>query len=441
MSSSNYNLDGTTLTVQLGDLAAGDKVEVRTTGRKVTVTNGAITVLDATKTGNRLDTKIQIDSWSSDAHIGLGGSPDARRIHYAYKESWSSPNEYTRFKDSGAQQLYLPNAQAGGDARISTIPVKTTVQSGDAEIKVPNPKTSEPEFTVSPGATSGDTVEYTFVSAKDDTKYLLWSETNGIQRDSGTANSPLTLEDDDSAETLVFLLDDGTSTSSDGGGGGGVFGPVRKATVETGGLSIPVTGIGAGLLGVIGIAAAIAYQRRRSAMDDGGGSSRARGLVRRVIGTVTSLLATVGIRGGGILFGALKLLNRAALRLLANRYAAAFLAVGALVALAQAGLVRERLLTLGASVIVLIGAAYGLQRLNLFTTPRFLVIALIDAIATAELLSPGIFQQVARDLPLQLVAVLAALILGGYIWLRRREASTPETVNRLVFRGGGGGNG
>jgi hypothetical protein len=222
--SSNYNLDGTTLTVQLGDLSSGDKVEVRTTGRRVAVVDGAITVVDPTTTGDRLDTKIRLDSWSDGAHIGVGGTPDGRKIHYTYNED-SGGDEYVRIESSGVQQLYLPAAAAGSEMRVSTIPVQADVQTGSARFEVRDPKTTEPQFSVAPDGTAGDDVEFTFVDATDDQKYILYSKTQGVVHDSGTANSPLTLTDDDSEETLQFQEED--SGSGDGGSEEELLGPVE----------------------------------------------------------------------------------------------------------------------------------------------------------------------------------------------------------------------
>lgn len=215
----SYTLSNTTLTVDLGSVNGGDTVEVRTTGRRVNVVNGAITVVEPTVRGERLDSKVRLDSWSTDSHLSVGATPDARRVHYVYKESWSNADPYSSITADGYNFIYMPGASAGAEARISTIPVSVNPTSGEVRLSVDDPRTQEPQFQVRPGETDGDTVEFTYIDAADSTHYVLKSKTNDIVLDDGTANSPLTLEDDDSTETLVFLKD---AISSDSG----VVGPV-----------------------------------------------------------------------------------------------------------------------------------------------------------------------------------------------------------------------
>lgn len=218
-----YSLNDTTLTVDLGSVNGGDTVEVRTTGRRVVVVNGDITVVEPTVKGERLDTKVRLDSWSTDSHISVGSTPDARRVHYVYKESWSNADPYSKITADGYNFIYMPAASAGAEARVSTIPVSVNPTSGEVRLSVDEPRTQEPQFQVRPGAQDGDTVEFTYVDAADDTHYVLKSKTNDVVRDDGTANSPLTLTDDDSSETLVFLKD---AVSSDSGSVGPTGGPI-----------------------------------------------------------------------------------------------------------------------------------------------------------------------------------------------------------------------
>jgi len=233
-STSDYTLDGTTLTVNIGSVSSGDTVQVRTSGRRVAVAGGSITVIEPTVKGNRLDTKIRLDTWDEGDHIGLGGSPDARKIHYTYNDPGG---EYVRIESNGVQQLYLPNGADGSEMRVSTIPVQADVKSGAARFEVPDPSSTEPEFRVKPGSASGDTVEYTFVDAADDQKYSLYSVSQGVVRDSGTANSPLTLEDDDSEETLMFKQEDSANSSS---GDASIMGPIQQPTGDGPLNSVPV---------------------------------------------------------------------------------------------------------------------------------------------------------------------------------------------------------
>ncbi|AXG06580.1 hypothetical protein DU500_09150 [Haloplanus rubicundus] len=265
VSSENYDFDGTTLTVDLGSVSAGDEVAVRTTGRKVNVINGGITVLEPTLMGERLDTKFEIDAWSANAYISLGNTPDGTRINYLYKESWDA-DEHATVTADGYHKLYAPGASAGSSARVSTIPVRANAKSGEVRISVTDPLVDEPKFEVAPGASTGDEIEFTFIDAKDDTSYALYSVTQDTTRDQGTANSPLTLTDDDSAETLQFQVDDSGTLDATGDGGGsfwdgGASGPVIPA--------MPVLNPGLVVVIVLGIiAGAIAYQQRRMRRPD-----------------------------------------------------------------------------------------------------------------------------------------------------------------------------
>jgi hypothetical protein len=260
-----YDLSNTTLTVQTGAVDAGTTVEVRANGSRLAVNNASITVTEPTLKGNRLDSKIVLDSWGPDAYLSVGGTPDGRRIHYAYNESWSADEHSTVFAN-GVNRLHLPNADSEDAFRVSTIPVNVNVASNEAKFSVATASTTEPSFHVEPGTTSGDTVEYTFVDAQDGTDYVLWSENDEIARDSGTANSPLTLTDDDSEETLTFKIDDGTSSTDDDGAASWWSEP-SVAVPQSPTDAFPSDSIiNAGLLALIAIAivgGAIVYSDRR----------------------------------------------------------------------------------------------------------------------------------------------------------------------------------
>lgn len=285
VAASNYALDGTTLTVDIdgvygGQISSRTVVEVRADGSKVQVNNGSITVDKPTTSGQRLDTKLTVDSWASDSYIALNDTDDSARIHYTYNESWTGSDEYMRYTASGTRHLHLPNVNQGGTTRVSTIPVSVNPQSGEVLIEVEDPQTIEPVFYVRPGATDGDTVKYTFEDASDGKKYILYSTSNDVVRESGTASSPLTLEDDDSEETLQFQLD--SSATSEGGGGAGGGGGVFASPIQ----SSPLNSLPAVLIAFVAVNAIVYY------IDRGRQSIRIPVVGRRV--------AIPG--GGGILF-------------------------------------------------------------------------------------------------------------------------------------------
>ncbi|WP_092665019.1 hypothetical protein [Halorientalis persicus] len=219
LQSSDYALDGSRLTVQLGSINKNTEVGVRVNASRVRVNNGSIHVQEATEQGRKLDTQIAIDEWSEDSYIQLPQRED-NLIAYAYNESWSGPTDEMRVTADGERRLRLPNALEGGQTRIATIPVEAAPETGDVVISVGQPSATEPKFVVQPGQTQGDDVDFTFTGAADGTDYILYSQSNGIVRDSGTAQSPLTLSDDDSDETLQFLVDEGEVGGPDDDTGG-----------------------------------------------------------------------------------------------------------------------------------------------------------------------------------------------------------------------------
>jgi len=70
-----YSFDGTTLTVELPDVQAGDEVTVVANGTAVS-TNGEVKVLEPTPPGERLDSKIKVTELpnSGDFYVDVGGT-------------------------------------------------------------------------------------------------------------------------------------------------------------------------------------------------------------------------------------------------------------------------------------------------------------------------------------------------------------------------------
>ncbi|MGB9932861.1 sulfite exporter TauE/SafE family protein [Haloarcula amylolytica] len=229
VSSSDYTLEPRNLTVKIGSVTAGDAIEIRTTARKVKVANGDITVSEPSEPGQTLDSHIQINSWSDSAYIEVPEHKNWQQVHYTYNESWNAES-YAIVDDTGYQRVHMPNAVGGDQARVSTIPLEVLPSNGDVQLEVVDASTTEPQVRVSAGEKIDDPVDYTLIDAKDDTDYILWSVTHETVKDSGTANSPLTLSDDDSDEVLEFRIDD--SGGDGGGGGGGGFWADSQQTVQ-----------------------------------------------------------------------------------------------------------------------------------------------------------------------------------------------------------------
>ena len=264
-SPNSWGLSNAKLGVNIGDVNAGDTVDVRARGRKVNVENGQIEVTKPTVEGDRLETEFKIENAESDFGIDVGRTSSGSNLHYLESSSWSS-DETTKF--DGSQTLQLPNAPTGGTATVTTAPIKVDPLAGDVYVEWASDATNtEPRFHVKPGDREGDTVSYAFTSGVTGTEYSLYSESEGIVRDSGTANSPVWFEDDDSQETFQILTESSSSVSTGGGGGGFFESPssaVQGAAQQAAGIMPVVDPIWVVVLVVGLIGGAVAYTERRS---------------------------------------------------------------------------------------------------------------------------------------------------------------------------------
>jgi hypothetical protein len=208
-------------------------------------------------------------------------------VHYTYQESWTGTDSEVTVEADGEQRLYMPAGTAGGTTQVTTLPVSAEPATGEVVVSVPDSHSNtEPSFQVSPGSNVGNDVQYTFVEAQDGESYILYDTSAEIVLDDGTANSPLTLSDDDSESTLQFQIDDG-STSTDGGGDGSsaLPGPVPESA-DSFINSIPVVLVAAVVL-IVGL---FVLFRRMGWTDDGGVLP-----INDVLGLATGLIAFVVI--------------------------------------------------------------------------------------------------------------------------------------------------
>jgi len=262
----SWGLSGGNLGVEIGDVNTGDTVTVKARGRKVNVENGQIDVTKTTVEGDRLSTEFKIVSADTGFGIDVGRTSSGSNLHYLESSSWSS-DETTKF--DGSQTLQLPNAPTGGTATVTTAPIKVDPLAGDVYVEWASDATNtEPRFHVKPGDREGDTVSYAFTSGVTGTEYSLYSESEGIVRDSGTANSPVWFEDDDSQETFQILTESSSSIETGDGGGGGFFespsSAVQGAAQQAAGIMPVVDPIWVVVLVVGLIGGAVAYTERRS---------------------------------------------------------------------------------------------------------------------------------------------------------------------------------
>jgi surface glycoprotein (TIGR04207 family) len=412
---SDYTISNTTLTAELPDASADDTYTVRANASKVTVQNGAIEVTETTIADQQLDSKITVtDSTSDNLILGVGDAPSAKRIHYAYDRSYPGDGDYNLIYQN-QHTLVLPDAGLGDTTRISTIPVSAEPQTNDVAVTVENPQTTEPVFDVGPGNTNGDEIEFTFVDAQDDTKYVLYSKTDNIVRDSGTANSPLTLSDDDSDEVLQFQLDDGGASSSDGGSDGNdVLGPTGDTEVN-----VDFSGLARwlGLLGVVSLGLfGLIYWR--------GGPEAATAAAKTAGSGVRS---TFGWIGGG--------LASAARWLRYHPLIAATVIGGGILALFATGMLA---LPDGAGIVLVvtiavIGSYIVLRRWASASMTVWAIGALATTVVGLEALGTPVVESLISSEGFVVLIIAGAALAWRYFSVRETEASTPEEVNNVNF--------
>ncbi|QZX98735.1 MSCRAMM family adhesin SdrC [Halobaculum rubrum] len=297
LGSSYYQLDGNDVAVDLdaaypdgSTIPTNTTVEVRLNGSRVDPYNMTISVEEASKAGDPLASRIKVDTRSEGAHIDVGPTADGSRIHYTENESWSSPSTYSVITADDEQSMYVPGASAGDAFTVRNLP---TAAETDGDVKLTVEKAGEtPEIAVEPGpAGDRDEVTFTHYATVDDTEYVLYSKTDGIVRDSATANSPVTLVDDDSDEVLVIQVDDTNTSSSEQTSG--PFVPPQFGE-ETGG-GVPLGTLAAIGLPLVGLAGAVVVYRRRGDSSSDEASSDNASTPVRVVATVGRAVST-GVR-------------------------------------------------------------------------------------------------------------------------------------------------
>lgn len=223
---SRYSWENNTLVVELrdgdtdGDVDAGTKIEVRTEGRMVDVQNGKISVPEPTDPdAAEIDSKIRIESRSNDLNIVVGSG---ERLHYAYDESWNTVEDSSVVEADGTQRIYLPNADAGDTAWITTAPLEVVPQSGDVRVRVTDPDGPTIKLSGGPSAV-GDDVQIRYYAVTDGESYEAYSVSRDRPIAKDTAEDGVaTFSVDDSEETIRLQLagsDSGESSEPQIGGG------------------------------------------------------------------------------------------------------------------------------------------------------------------------------------------------------------------------------
>ncbi|TKX82054.1 hypothetical protein EXE53_00120 [Halorubrum sp. SD626R] len=417
----NYRFDGTTVDVYVSDavggsVPAGSTVDVRATGRKMSVGNGAVTITDPTAPHEELDTQLRIDERSEDFHVNVGPTDDGDRVHYSYSDVFPT-EDYVVIDASGAQKMYLPNSKTGDTFRVKHLETRVVAEQGDVRIDVVEPG-ENPEIDVSPGpGGDGDPVTVEYYNTESGVEYLLNSLKRSIVVDSDVAQSPAIFEDDDSEDTWQILRDSGMS--SGGEDSGGAIGQFReRAGTAVGSVSAP-SGIGGGqllLLGLLGLGGVVAFRR----FEPFGG----RGVdVGERVAQQTGSGALSGLQG------LLGYMGRVVSLVTSNRRASTATGVIASIVAARVGLFQ---LPEGVGILIVVSgvpiASYlVLRRSDAVSQRVWLASTLVAVVLGLEFVAPGTIQTAIEQLTSEQVAPLLILVAagGGYLWYRARQSDRP----------------
>ncbi|OYR59930.1 hypothetical protein DJ80_16495 [Halorubrum ezzemoulense] len=423
LAADRYELNGTDLTAELGDVAEGSMVEVRATGSKVRVRDGLITVLEPTTSSDRLDTRVRVDDAGPNFALSVDETVFSDRVHYADNSTWGPQTGETTITAQGDQTLAIPNATVGAQTTVRTWPVEVAPVTGQATVTDLAGNRSEPGITVRGDGNSD--VDYTFPNAADAKPYILWSQTNEIVRDEALASSPITLTDDNSDETLVFLVDDGSASSSgpgDGptgsvGGGGAGGGPMAGAG---GGVLAQLRGIapsgetlllGVTLLGglfVVGRRTGVITEDRQQAATSAAGSaaSTVGGLVERAIANEI-VFGVLLLAGGGWLLAS--------------------------------GVLPEQTTLIVSLSAVPVAMFLVLQQFDRFDFRIWAGSTALVGVLGLQVLAPELFETIADEAGVIIVAG-GLLLAWRTVSAWRAEANTPDEVNRIEITGDDGEN-
>lgn len=310
MSSSNYALDGTDLTVSLGTVSAGEEISVRTTGYRVVAHNGAIEVVETTVPGDDLDSKIEVVEKSEGFAIETTGT--TQDIHYAANPSWTA-NDYSVVKSSGYHALRLPDANVGSTTRVRTLPM-TISPDGETEIEILKQET--PRFVIRPGSTAGsDRVEITYRDVVSEEKFALVSETqdSDVTTDSSGSDGVVSFATTGTEQTYVIEQRDQSGGavvvgSNDGSGGAS---PVQILSV--------LGGAGAAMIGFVVLGRRLGLRTARSNIGlaivgsavgtIGVGIATGRSIISDLIFALTELGYAFGSSTGGTIVVAIAILG------------------------------------------------------------------------------------------------------------------------------------
>lgn len=417
------DLSGTTLTVDVSELAGspvpeGTTVEVRSVGSRVDAHNAEISVVRATPVGFDLDSRVRLDSWSSDSYLEVGQTPQGGLVHYARNESYAAESEYVEIYADGSQQFYAPNASSGAEVTLNTLSARVDPEKNSIRVRVPeSANATNTKFVVEPASVVGDSWTAEYVAGTDGQWYAV-VDSEGEQL--AAAEKPNALEVDRDDVGLVSIEPTDPQGGPSESVGGGIF-----ATFTSGNLpSLLALFGGVGLLFVAGT-------RPRSS----------RGAIDGVAGAVGGLFGRIPRVGGPVGSAVETALSGAGSAIVSvgeNRLLTGAVGAAVAVAAAQAGL-----FTLGseAGAIIAVGgiaiaSLFLLRQAEAFTTARWIAIVGVSGVVALQGLGE-------TDLIGELVnsdAFLIVVLIAGYaaIQLVReyRANNSPNDDRPQIIIGG-----
>ncbi|WP_018259350.1 hypothetical protein [Halomicrobium katesii] len=425
---SALTMDGTSAVIDVAALTGGTvdadtTVEIRSTGSKVNVHNGTVTVVETTPVGYDLDSRLRLDSWSSDSYISVRNTSQAELLHYGANESYTAESDYAELSTSHGQRVHFPAATSGSEVGLKTVPLKLSPANGTIRASVPEDQTNAtaPVFSVSPGDRRGDAFGVEYTGASDGSWYGVYEvdTTKRFDRAQGQQQMAVPTDDIDS----LIRVKTAPAPSSDPEPASSIF----EAASEGNFLELSLLFGGVALLIVVGRRP----ERSRAGIDSI--AQRAGALVERVprgdllSGVVEAAITTVG--DAIVTVGENEVLTAAVgLATVAMAIQSGLLQIGP-----EAG-------AIGTVAAIAIGSLLVLIRSNEFTTARWLGIVGVSAVVALQALGQG-------DLLTTLVesdAFVLVLILVGYVVIQLvreyRANNSPDDdrpqVNIVADRGG-----
>jgi len=425
---SALTIDGTSAVIDVASLTGGTvpadtTVEIRSTGSKIDVHNGSVTVVEATPVGFDLDSRVRLDTWSDDSYISVANTSQGHLLHYGANESYSAESDYAALSTGHGQRVHFPEAVSGSEVGLKTVPLALSPENGTIRASVPEGQTNAtaPVFYVSSGERVGDgfTVEYTGASEGEWYGVYEVDTTHRFDRAQGRQTMSVPT---DSIDSLIRVRT-APAPSANPEGASTVFEAASQGNL------VPLAILFGAITGLVIVGRR--PERSRNVVESTAASVGSlveaipRGelvssLVETVIATVGEWIVTVG----------------------ENEFLTGAIGLATVAAAIQSGLLQigPEAGAIGTVGAIAVGSLLVLTRTGEFTTARWLGIVIVSGVVSLQALGEG-------DLLTTLVesdAFVLVLILVGYVAIQLvreyRANNSPDDdqpeINIIAGRGG-----